>query len=108
MTIDGFYGASTATLSNALAQSDDATEFKYLAEYVLMRVGSDLWVFARTTTTPAAMVAGVFADGTSNAVVITAPTFGSAQTVALKMTLSAADATFYTKPQSAQALHFKA
>jgi hypothetical protein len=101
VTIDVFYGANSVTQIAGSNWGNSATELKALGQIRMQRVGSDLWV-QQATDVPSSVVSS---DGAANVVVISAPTFGSAQTVSLKITLSAADATFYLKPQSAVVHH---
>lgn len=85
----------------------NASERLWVAEMTMQRVGTDLWFYDTITGTnggalPAAVLAVNSFDLASNSNVgtISAPTFTSAQTVALKITLSSADVNFYLKPQS--------
>lgn len=102
-TITCAYGAATATIGSGITWSNSATEFNDIYRVTLMRVGSDLWV-TQPTLSPDSSALN---DGVSNISIVSAPTFGSSQTVALKLTLSAADATFYWKPQGARIRHKK-
>lgn len=103
-------GGTSGTVMNF---NDDATEYKAVFRFFLQRVGADVWITNReynfiTDTvgnitpinTPFLALSQV--DGVS-----TPANFTGSNVVTLKITLSAAHATFYVKPQSAQAVHFK-
>lgn len=105
VTQDLFWGASSITLASAISWANNATERTYLFKYGMQRVGADLWVWSAGggwSASPFSMPFAVdLTASAGNAAVIVAPTFTSDQTVALKITLSASDANFYYKPQSA-------
>ncbi len=112
-----YAGVADASPTNGpVSYTDIATEYPVLWRFVMQRAGADLWVNVNTYVTgnpdalvavpdaaftldPSVVGAGAFAGG--NARKITAPDFTTDQTLALNITLSAADANFYIKPQSA-------
>ena len=112
VTVDMFWGSESVTVSPATTQSNSATEQEVSLFYYATRVGSNLWIFK----TIAFFGAQIFPWGFSDDIVsraagsynnkITAPTFSSDQTVALKITLSAADAAFYWKTQTARVIKY--
>jgi hypothetical protein len=92
----------------ANAWQNSATEFKTFGyAFAVQRVGSDVWVIGPglmitplsggLTFGPWSNATAQAADGTS-----TPTNFTSTVTVSLKVTLSAADSTFYMKPQAAR------
>ncbi len=97
------------------AWANSATEFRVFASFMLQRVGADVWVYSPgggTTATGAdnmplmmPWVWGTTAGGQQESILISAPTFNSAQTVSIKLQLDAADSTYYFKPQSALVQH---
>lgn len=109
--------ADVSPAESAVTWLNDASEYQAIWRFTLQRVGADLWLNVLSfnsagtaaslallpdsffTETPAAGSAGSFGNG--NARKIVAPSFTANQTLALNITLSAADATFYVKPQSA-------
>ena len=110
------WGATTVLTGIGVATwNDNAAEMKRFIELRMQRVGNDLWVFGT----------GNVGDGTTfdtdplgfqrvgNMVVTNiaesaTPDFTSSAAVVLTLTLSAADATFYFKPQAARAHKFGA
>jgi hypothetical protein len=106
----------TLVLPNSGTFTNNATERSAFGiACILQRVGSTVWVGGPGSTIGGSVSGsrtfGVFQDpananptpeGTS-----TPANFTADQTVSLKITLSAADATFYMKPQSAQVTHTK-
>ena len=89
----------------AAAFADAATEYTTLREVWLQRMGStvEMGHFFATSSFSAA-------PGQATSAVLGASTpadFTADQTVSLKVTLSAAHATFYIKPQSARVMHFR-
>ena len=113
ITYDVAWGSASATLLGGdgvltrVTWTNSATEFKVQVGFRVSRVGSDAWA-----TGGIELVNGLisnFPGGSGiKAAAISAPTFTSNQTVALKITLSAADATFYFKPQAARVLRIAA
>lgn len=107
------WGATSITFEDVRTWTNNATEKKALLEFRLMRVGSALWVFGilsgtmALTAIPIAKASGTLPAADEN-VQSGTPTFSSSATVALEITLSAADATFYFKPQAARAHRFAA
>ncbi len=107
---------SQITIANGTTWTNNATEFKIVRGFWLVRVGGDVWIQAVSTNVSATnslMGAQSFESnqaGTNIAVSgISTPTnFTSDFVVSLKITLSATDAAFYYKPQSARVVQFKA
>jgi hypothetical protein len=100
------WGGVTVPLTDGAggyAWSNNATERKWLYRIALMRVGADLWAYAPVTSTALSID---FLGATNPTVAysgaqVCTPNFASSATVAVKITLSATDATFYFKPQQA-------
>lgn len=106
VVIKMFWGASSITIGGD-SWTNSATEQKVMGRFSMTRVGADLWVRSYNVAVITSddydyTLGNVTADG-SNLVVVAAPTFSSDQTIAVKITFSAADALFYWKTQSARA-----
>lgn len=106
-----FAGGGAA--GTGLFSGDSATEFKIVFPVYLRRVGSTVWInhwenpfiTAGDSTIIAANTFSALQqpiDGTS-----TPTNFTDSNVVTLKITLDAADANYYLKPQVPQVLHFK-
>jgi hypothetical protein len=84
--------------------ANSASEYPGAAIWYLIRVGADVKVvwhlLADINTTPAGMSGSI-------AGISTPANFTSDQTVSFKVTLAAADATYYWKITSAKVVHFK-
>lgn len=92
-------GASAqATLVGAATWSNNAAEFRASHPLYLVRIGADLWVNDRSDVTA---LWNSDVPGTVGTQLITPANWTSTQSLQLKVTLSAADASFYLKPQSA-------
>lgn len=103
-TLSMFWGSSSVTLSTT-SQSAGTEKF-HLVEFKLQRVGTDLWVRGQEGTMASEMQKP-FHDlvaGNTNVAVISAPTFTSTQTVALKITLNVNSANDYWKTVAARAV----
>lgn len=108
-TWDLAWGGVSATLvesdcsTTATTWSNNANERKKLFWFWVQRIGADLWAGKGGSQALGSNVTGGAGDC---AAVLSAPTFSSNQTVALKLTLSATDATFYFKPQAARVIRY--
>ncbi len=106
-----FAGSEVSPVDGAISYSNVATEYKLIWRFTLMRAGADLWVVTIPLATPAdtlpeAIITAdplTLASGgvTPNVRAIVAPDFSTVQNLLVNVTLSAADAAFYVKPQSA-------
>lgn len=109
-----YAGSEVSPVDGAISYANVATEYKLLWRFMLMRVGADVWVFTHSATagggSPSSLPdlitgfdPGTLAAGgvTPNVRAILAPDFTTAQNLLVNITLSAADANFYVKPQSA-------
>lgn len=111
---DWFWGATTVNLFAAVTWTNNATESKYMLAFRLQRVGADLWMFGEPGLTGDARDLysrpgyDLSNGAPGHATVMSAPSFTTTQTVALKLTLSAADVNFYFKPQAARVHKFGA
>lgn len=101
-----FWGSGSVQIGSD-SWTNNASERKVLTRFSMMRVGADLW--CRKSAVGSVSYDDYdysLSNHTSfgdNVGVISAPTFSSDQTVALKLTLSAADVNFYWKSQKARA-----
>jgi len=93
------------TLAAAAAFADAATEYTTIREMWLQRMGSTVEMGHYTTTSSFLATPGQATSAVLGA--STPANFTADQTVSLKVTLSAAHATFYIKPQSARVMHFR-
>jgi hypothetical protein len=107
-TLDMFWGSSSVNLSST-SQSAGSEKF-HLVEFKLERVGADLWVRGQEGTMAADLQKPFhdLAAGNTNVAVISAPTFTSSQTVALKITLNVNSANDYWKTQKARVVRVRA
>lgn len=102
ISLDMFWGSGNVNILSGQPWTDNANEFKGMFWLRVVRVGSDLWVSTANSSNGGIASFGGTQSGWTAPLVISGPTFSSTQTLALKVTLSAADATFYFKPQGAR------
>lgn len=107
MEISLDWGGTAITVTDGaggFAWSNNAAERKWMFRITMQRVVNDLWVYGPQSTAaiPMDQPNGTNPTVTPGGAVSMTPTFSSLATVALKGTLSAADATFYWKPQTAK------
>lgn len=96
-------GAGAQVSLGSATFTDLATEYKSLRRVRLQRVGADVWVYGNPDSTT--FIRGQEAVAASG--VSTPTNFTSTFTVTVKVTLDAANASFYIKPQSAVVIHYK-
>jgi hypothetical protein len=103
-----WHWGATSVSAGTESYTDDATERNWILGFLMGRVGADFWVLRRITFDSLYDVfsAGYLALTTNTNVVTMTPTFSSSATVALKITLDAASASFYWKTQSARVIRF--
>ena len=104
------------TIANGTTFTNNATEFKMVRGFRLWRIGSDVWIDGATVVVSG--TSGPFGPSTFNtdptialgpvSGISTPTNFTSDFTISVKVTLSATDAAFYYKPQSARIVQFKA
>lgn len=101
------------TLAAATTYSDSATEYRTSRRIWLQRVGTSIEVLSQNAPTAQAGAAEkapewwAAPEKTVNLGVSTPTNFTSVFVVSLKVTLSAAHASFYVKPQAAKVVHVK-
>jgi hypothetical protein len=102
-------GAS-GTVSNF---NNDATEYRVIFRFFCRRVGSDVWIadrdydFITDTVGNVHAINNPFLRDMAICGVSTPTNFTGDNVITLKITLDAANSTYYVKPQAAQVLHFK-
>lgn len=102
------YGGSSVA-SSAVTASDDPATYKQMLRFVFQRVGANLELFSNTGSQA---LEGVYmrnptVTNQNNTLTVSAPTFTSAQTMAIKVTLGAASANFSYTPTSCSVVHKK-
>jgi hypothetical protein len=108
-TLKAYWGSANVTLHTP-TWFNIATEFIRVVKFIFMRVGTELW----SMSTLGASGENIWSYDTALAPEntsyprITGVDFTISQTVAVKLTFSAADALFYCKPQVARVIQIKA
>ena len=99
-----YWGSTVINLvTNQNYWVNNVNEFRWFYRYRFMRVGSDLWARTGDQGLSRSEYDYPFSSQDRNtAGLMSAPTFSSAQTVALKITLDSASANYYYKPQQAR------
>jgi hypothetical protein len=92
------YGGVTGT-DAAVSWANSATEFGDILQWMLVRVGSDLWVYTAggNDTSPLALPGMSGTARGNQKFILTAPTFTSSQTVTIRLTFASANALTYQK-----------
>lgn len=101
----GFGGVTGATSS--VSWADNSTERVYMFRFRFVRYGSDMYV-QNAEIGDGKNPHRTDANTVDNLVTLSAPTFTAGQTGLIRVTLSAADTTFYWKTKSARVQHYGA
>ena len=92
----------TTVASSAIARGNRVAEGRVAYIFKLLRVGADIWVRGGGAAANDDFdLPFIDSNGSDYAYLITAPDFTTSQAVLIRATLSAADALFYIKPQTA-------
>ncbi len=105
VTFELLFGGVASVLTLVPTFADNATERSSNFEIVWARGGANAYILE--SNNPPTRLDTALVTTASSGLPITAPTFTAGQTFELRATLSAADASFYIKPQGASLAHFR-